>query len=287
MRISLIILLVVSAVRATNFYFYDIEYNHRYLLDTVRFPSNKIAIGTYYFRIPIENLQETYINVQVKKEDITDFKVNVCGFYQFPTNSTILNGTNNIELEKNSVDTYDNLVTYNFKVPTLKKEEKIKYLLLTILNNEVLDYLSVCVYSSKNDIRPTLYKVLTYKYYMKEGLLNKTILSKYIGLYIIVFENEEVEKNKLIRLKFKKEYAPEIILGYYGCEERPTTLDDVILNSISSGRLTLKSLTRNEYYTIYEYLLEYSDKSKHKYFIFSLSMTESLDFMTFYIGPES
>lgn len=286
MRISLIILLVVSVVRATDFYFYDIEYNHRYLLDTDRFPSNKIPIGTYYFRIPVENLQETNIKVQVKKEDITDFKMNVCGFYQFPTNSTILNGTNNIELEKDSVFNHDNLVTYEFKVPTLKKEEKIKYLLITISNNEVLDFLAVNVYSLKNDIRYGLSKKFKIKY-MKEGVLNKTHLSKYIATYLFAFENEEVEKNKIFRLKFKKEYAPEIPISYYGCEEIPKTVDDLLLNSISSGNLKLKSLTRDEYYTKYEYLLEYSDKTKHKYLFFGLVITESLDFMTFYLGPES
>ena len=285
MRFSLIILLVASAVRATDFYIYDIEYNHRYLLDIDRFPSNKIPIGTYYFRIPVENLEETNIKIQVKQEDITDFKVNICGFYQHPNDSEILNGTDSTELEISSKFIDSKYSNYKFNVPTLKKEEKIKYLVVTILNKEALDYLSVYVYSSKYDKVPDQFKAYSIKY-MKEAVLNKTILSKHKGVFIFILENEEIEKNKLIRLKFKKEYSPEIRFEFYGYEERPTTTEK-LFNPVSDGRLSLNSLKRDEDYTIYEYVLEYSDKSNQKYLAFNAIMTESFDFISFYIGPES
>ncbi len=285
MRISLIILLVASAISATDFYIYDIEYNHRYLLDNLKFPSNKIPIGTYYFKIPVENLEETNIKIQVKQEDITDFKVNICGFYQQPNDSEILNGTDSTELEISSKFLDSKYSNYIFKVPTLKKEEKIKYLVVTILNKEVLDYLSVYVYSSKNGEVPNQFKAYTIKY-MKEAVLNQTILSKHRGVFIFILENEEIEKNKLIKVKFKKEYSPEVRFEFYGYEERPTTAEK-LFDPVSDGRLYLNSLTRDEDYTIYEYLLEYSDKSNQRYLAFNVIMTETFDFISFYIGPES
>ena len=56
MKFSLIYLIIASAVSTANFNIYDIEYNKRFVLDPHEFPSNKIPIGTYYFRIPVENL---------------------------------------------------------------------------------------------------------------------------------------------------------------------------------------------------------------------------------------
>ena len=211
--------------------------------------------------------------------------MSVCGFYQRPNYSEIFNGTDNTELEISSKSIDSKYSNFIFKVPTIKKEEKIKYLVVTFLNKEVLEFLSIYVYSSKNDEVPDQFKVYTIKY-MKEGILNQTTLSKYRGVFIFILENEEIEKNKLIRLKFKKEYAPEIRLEFYGYEEKPTTTDQ-LFNPLSDGRLSLKSLTRDEDYTIYEYLLEYSDKINQKYLAFNVIMAESFDFISFYVGPES
>ena len=66
MMFSLMFLLISSTIGSTNYYIYDIEYSHRYLLDTLKFPSNKIPAGNYYFRIAVENLEEATIKIQIK-----------------------------------------------------------------------------------------------------------------------------------------------------------------------------------------------------------------------------
>ena len=70
-------------------------------------------------------------------------------FYQYPTNSEILNAADYIELEKRSVSIDNNFIDYIYRVPKFKKEEKIKYLVVTILNYKALDFLLVGIYSSK------------------------------------------------------------------------------------------------------------------------------------------
>ena len=283
MRCPLIIILIAFVISSNNFYIYDIEYNHRYLLDNL----NKISIGTYYFRIPVENLKETNIRIQVKQDDIVNFKVKVCGFYQRPTDSEILSGTDSIELDKSYKEIENKYNYYVFEVPTLKKQEKIKYLVFTILNNETLDYLSVYAYPSKNKdksfIEPHIYNIT----YMKEEIFNKTTLSQHKGVFVFITENSNPEKNKLIRLKFNKQYSPEIKIGIAGFKQRPTTEKELNNYVASENSIPLRSLTRNGDYTIYEFPIENPEINKQNYIGFAVFLEESLDFISFFIGPDS
>ena len=283
MRCPLIFILIAFVISSNNFYIYDIEYNHRYLLDNL----NKISIGTYYFRIPVENLKETNIRIQVKQDDIANFKVKVCGFYQRPTDSEILSGTDSIELDKNYKLIENKYNYYVFEVPTLKKQEKIKYLVFTILNNETLDYLSVYAYPSKNEekglVEPHIYNIT----YMKEEIFNKTTLSQHKGVFIFITENSNPEKNKLIRLKFNKQYSPEIKIGIAGFKQRPTTEKELNNYVASEKSIPLRSLTRNGDYTIYEFPIENPEINKQNYIGFAVFLEESLDFISFFIGPDS
>ena len=77
MKFSLIYLIIASAVSTANFNIYDIEYNKRFVLDPHEFPSNKIPIGTYYFRISVENLSSSFIKILFKKDNAANFKVNI------------------------------------------------------------------------------------------------------------------------------------------------------------------------------------------------------------------
>ena len=43
---------------------------------------------------------------------------------------------------------------------------------------------------------------------MKEEIFNKTIQIQKTGIFIFISENGDIGKNKLIRLKFKKQYSP-------------------------------------------------------------------------------
>lgn len=65
-----------------------------------------------------------------------------------------------------------------------------------------------------------------------------------------------------------------------------TTFED-LENLVSAQNLSLKSLTRDEDYTKYEFLLENSLVNQQKYLVFGVMMIESLDFLSFYVGPES
>ena len=193
----------------------------------------------------------------------------------------ILNGTDNIELEQISVFSQDNYNVYRFIVPALKKQSKIKYIVFTILNNEVLNFLSLYVYTS---IRPnfTIYNTN----YMKEKILDKITLSHHKGIFFFIFENEELEKNKLIRLKFNNKYSPEIRVAAAGFKERPTTQEELD-NEVSSIAPKLKSSKEDGDYIINEYLLENTDVNKEKFIAVAMKIKESMDFMSFYIGPVS
>ena len=48
----------------------------------------------------------------------------VSGFSQYPTDSEIVNGTDNIVLEQSSISTEYDYVIYKFNVPTLKNKTK-------------------------------------------------------------------------------------------------------------------------------------------------------------------
>jgi hypothetical protein len=215
--------------------------------------------------------------------DNIDFKLKVSGFYQFPNESEIVKGTDNIELEQREVSTEYYFIVYTFRIPTLKKQDKIKFLVFTILNNDALHYLSLYAYSSKDEkVEYTIYNI-TYK---KEEILNKTTLSQHQGVFFFGLENKDIEKNKLIRLKIKKELSREILSACAGYRERPIT-QQMIKNKVSSDELPLKSVTKDENYFIYEFHIENEEINKQKYIGIVMYTEESLDFMSFYIGPES
>ena len=284
MRIILIFLLIASifATSEVNDFFYEINYNTQYQVDVFKFPSQNIPKANLHFRVPVENLEETN-NLQFEffKGDKIDLKVKVSGFSQKPTKSKILNGTHNIELEKREIFTDDYYIHYTYLVPTLKKQAKIKYLVFTILNNEPLHYLSVYVYSYKKP-EYTIYNI-TYK---EEEILNKTTLSQHKGTFLFVLENEELGKNKLVRLNVKKELSKEMEIGSAGLKERITTEKDLEKNP-PSEMLKLKSQTKDEDYIIYEYPIENSEVNKEKYLLIGLLNAGSLEFLSLYIGPES
>lgn len=192
MRLLLIFLLIAYTTCQTNNYFYEIKYNAQYKVDIKKFyPLNYVPKANLYFIIPVENLNDTNVEIQIYKGDKKDFKVKVSAFYQHPTNSEIVNGTGNIELEQREVFNRYELISYLYRVPKLKKQEKIKYLVFTILNNEPMHYLSLYAYYDKEiEEEFTIYNV-TYK---KEEILNETTLSQHKGLFVFLFENGDLGK---------------------------------------------------------------------------------------------
>jgi hypothetical protein len=282
MRFLLIFLLIAFASSETQNFFYEISCNTRYEFDLAQFPSGILPKANFYFIVPFENVDETNLQIDLSKGDKKDFKLKVSGFDRHPTESEIINRTDYIELEPREVSTNDYHFFYRYRVPTLKKQDKIKYLVFSLLNNDVLHYLSLYVYTSKKvDIEFTAYNI-TYK---KEEILNKTTLSQHKGIFLFILENEDPEKNKLIRLKLKKELSKEVLIGAGGFKERPMTIE-IFKNPVSSEELTLKSI-KEENYIIYESLIEKEEINKQKYIAIAMFQEESLDFISFYIGPES
>jgi len=286
MRNLLIFLLIIFIASDDNYYIYDINLGTVFVINGTKFNSNKVPIADYYFRIPVENPKETYFLVKFLKKDNINFKTKVSGFYQLPNDTEVLSGTDNIEPEQISVRTDNNFVYYKFVAPILKKQAKIKYIVFTVLNKAALDYLIIYSYPSYEDDQQislpfTIYNIK----YMKEEILNKTILEQHKGIFIFILENEEFEKNKIIRVKISNKYSPQI-LGVGGFKEKPTTQEEFI-NTDAEEYPKLKSITKGENYNIYEYPVENPEVNKQKYIGISMRFDEILDSISFYIGPES
>jgi len=286
MRNLLIFLLIIFIASDDNYYIYDINLGTVFVINGTKFNSNKVPIADYYFRIPVENPKETYFLVKFLKKDNINFKTKVSGFYQLPNDTEVLSGTDNIEPEQISVRTDNNFVYYTFVAPILKKQAKIKYIVFTVLNKAALDYLIIYSYPSYEDDQQislpfTIYNIK----YMKEEILNKTILEQHKGIFIFILENEEFEKNKIIRVKISNKYSPQI-LGVGGFKEKPTTQEEFI-NTDAEEYPKLKSITKGENYNIYEYPVENPEVNKQKYIGISMRFDEILDSISFYIGPES
>ena len=149
-----------------------------------------------------------------------------------------------------------------------------------------MDYLSIYVYPKQSHdayVEYTIYNIN----YMKEEILNKTTLNQHKGGFIFILENEEeLKKNKLIRIKLNKEYSKRIHLEFAGYKERPIFEED-IRNPVYSDEVKLESITKDEDYNTYEYLLEHPTIIEQKYLLFGFLLDESVDFVSFYVGPES
>ena len=128
MRLLLIFLLIVYSLCETLNRFYNMLYNTEYIVDVTQFSSEYIPKANLYFIVPVENLDGTNLQIRLDKTDKIDFKVKVSGFFQIPTESEIVKGTDNIELEHRSVSTEYYFIRYTYLVPTLKKQDKINYL---------------------------------------------------------------------------------------------------------------------------------------------------------------
>ena len=235
-----------------------------------------------YFRMAVEDLddEQPILQLTLLKRNILDIKVKVSGFFKLPTDSEILEGDNTIEIEKSDMSTQGSYIYYEYKIPELKKQEKIKYLVLTLLINEPLDFLSLYVYDAKGPMKYTIYDIN----YNKEEILNKTVLSQHKGIFIFILENGDLEKNKLIRVKINKEYSPKMKMAIAGFKEKPIPETST---PEANEDLSLESQSTDENYNIYEFPVTNSEVNQQKYLGIAMLIEESLDFISFYIGPES
>ena len=109
MKILLIFLFIACSTCEIINSFYNIFCNTEFIIDVNKFPSTYIPKANLYFIIPVENIDPNILEIQCLKGDTIDFKVKVSGFYKLPTESEIVNVTDNIELEQRFVSTKNNL----------------------------------------------------------------------------------------------------------------------------------------------------------------------------------
>ena len=150
MKIVYLLLLIGNIITASSHNnIYDIIDNKEYEIEVSKFPQNYIPASTsFYFRIKVEQSERYKVKVKVIKNAIIDFKLDICGFGDCPSDIQILNGhdgcVNRLKYEKENLDNYD---SYVFDYDTL---EGIDYLGIHLQNFNALDYLSVNVTNQFN-----------------------------------------------------------------------------------------------------------------------------------------
>ena len=117
--------------------------------------------------------------------------------------------------------------------------------------------------------------------YMKEFILNSTSLKNHEGKYLFRLKNE-YGNIKSIKLKISNEISHEIDISVCGYREKPNLTDD-FENYINLNQPKLKSLTKDEKYSIYEYPYEKIEDSG--YISISIIINEKLDYLSIYVGP--
>jgi len=71
-----------------------------------------------------------------------------------------------------------------------------------------------------------------------------------------------------------------------GFKERPTT-EEELNKFVSLENLPIENQTKDEDYTIYEVSFKIPEVYKKKYLAIFIILKESVDFLSFYFGPES
>ena len=144
MKIIYLAFLIANVITSSGYVFYDIPYNREYVLDIEKFyPYNYIPANMgYYFRANVEQDEKMQIEIKVLKNAIINFKMDVCGYYTFPSDMQALNGHDlcKIGLQGKKVNSDINYDIYLYDFETIKFAE---YLIIHIENYHSLYYLSI------------------------------------------------------------------------------------------------------------------------------------------------
>ena len=152
MKIIYLILFIGTVIRSSgyDYKFYDIPFNKEYILDPSIFIEGYIpALKSYYFRVPVNSNDKIKIEVNVLKDAVINFELDVCGFNSYPSDASILSGyggscASNLEGLKIKGKTYS---TY---VYSLETSSNVNYLAVHLQNYLDLDYFSIYVHSENN-----------------------------------------------------------------------------------------------------------------------------------------
>ena len=148
MKISYLILFLGCILSSTDYKFYDITFNKEYIVDITQWREGYLPGNfNYYFRlqaIPSDDLQ---IQLTVLINAVIDFQVDICGFYDCPSDDSALSGYGGScanSLQGVITDDGYKYKTYSYPFSTT---ENVNYLTIHMQNKLALHYLSVYVYS--------------------------------------------------------------------------------------------------------------------------------------------
>ena len=128
----------------------NIRFNNEYILDPTEFKDRCFpALYNYYFRLAVNSNDKIKIEVNVLKDAVIDFKLDVCGFIDYPIDASVLGGygglcTNDLQGLKIKGKTYSTIV-YSFETSS-----NANYLAIHLQHYIALDYLSIFVHSENN-----------------------------------------------------------------------------------------------------------------------------------------
>ena len=276
MKAILILLLFAYELSITN-HIQNIKMNTEYIVDLSEYPDYEIpSKANQYFRISVEGNER--IEIQLKtfhgSTPSAYFKVDFCPFSKLPSKDEVIAVNKNcfIDVPCSGISKYEIYDIYKYHI---EKIEGLKYLSMHIENLYTLDYLSIyCYQVSQVDYK--LYDIS----YMKEYKLNTTSLNDKDN--ILLFRMENIGIIDSIKIKVSKELLSEIKLNIGGYRDKPIMTDD-FENYIDEYNPEIKSLTKDEKYSIYEFPYRKIDDSG--YLVMNVYLPEKVDYFSIYVGP--
>ena len=276
MKAILILLLFAYELSITD-HIQNIKMNTEYIVDLSEYPDYEIPSKTnQYFRISVEGNER--IEIQLKtfhgSTPSAYFKVDFCPFSKLPNKNEVIAVNKNcfIDVPCSGISKYEIYDIYKYHI---EKIEGLKYLSMHIENLYTLDYLSIyCYQVSQVDYK--LYDIS----YMKEYKLNTTSLNDKDN--ILLFRMENIGIINSIKIKVSKELLSEIKLNIGGYRDKPIMTDDFD-NYIDEYNPEIKSLTKDEKYSIYEFPYRKIDDSG--YLVMNVYLPEKVDYFSIYVGP--
>lgn len=276
MKAILILLLFIYALSITD-QIRNIKMNTEYTVELSEYPDYEIPSKTnQYFRISVEGNEK--IEIQLKtfhgSTPSAYFKVDFCPFSKVPSNDEVVAVNKNcfIDVPCSGISKYEIYDIYKYHI---EKIDGLKYLSLHIENLYTLDYLSIFCYQ----VSHVDYKMYDISY-MEEYKLNTTSLNDKDNL--LLFRMENIGKIGSIKIKVSNELSSEIKLKIAGYRDKPIMTDD-FENYIGLNNPEIKSVTKDEKYSIYEF--PYEKIEDVGYLIFLIHLQEKVDYFSIFVEP--
>jgi hypothetical protein len=279
MKAILIILFTLFSLISTDTSnFHQIELNKEYKVDVKKYKEGYIPSGTInYFLVPVEENTSIEFQIKILHGKPFIFKVIASVYAEEPTEEEIIKRTKQevslVYKDKNQEGILD---TYNYPFET---GNNVKYVSFLVFNGDNVDYLSV---------QADEYRVIEWKifdiYYKKELELKKANLEEVV-IFRLENDNRNIRNITYIKFKTKKKLTSEILIKVAGYKSKPDNIFDIRSSEFAQDP-TLKSVTNDEEYYIYEYEYEcdYKKIDEIAYLCVFFSTNEKIDYLSVLIG---